>query len=86
MEQKMSRRTNNNIEGNQTSKKHRRESRGGMHRHQTKKFHRKVPERDPGRKCQICGKNPYPNLYFCPKCHGHTEYYSDSDEEDYNVR
>ena len=82
----MNRKTNHFIEGNQTSKKRRRESKGGTPKHQTKKFHRKVQTRDPGRKCQICGKDPYPNYYFCPKCHGHTEYYADSDGENYDVR
>jgi uncharacterized OB-fold protein len=22
-----------------------------------------------GRTCRICGKDPYPNYFFCPSCH-----------------
>jgi len=22
-----------------------------------------------GRKCRICGNDPYPNYFFCPSCH-----------------
>ena len=22
-----------------------------------------------GRKCRICGNDPYPNYFFCPACH-----------------
>jgi uncharacterized OB-fold protein len=22
-----------------------------------------------GRICRICGKDPYPNYFFCPSCH-----------------
>jgi len=22
-----------------------------------------------GRKCKICGNDPYPNYFFCPTCH-----------------
>jgi uncharacterized OB-fold protein len=47
--------------------------------------HRKLQAQNPGRRCQICGKNPYPNYYFCPKCHGHTDFYSELEDEDYNA-
>jgi uncharacterized OB-fold protein len=23
----------------------------------------------PGRKCKMCGKDPYPNYFYCPTCH-----------------
>jgi len=26
-----------------------------------------------GRKCQICGKDPYPNYFFCRSCHHRIE-------------
>ncbi len=76
----MSRRTNNLIEMNQTPKKRGREKKDGMHTLQIKRFPRKVHGKNPGRKCQICGKDPYPNYYFCPKCHGHTGSYSDLED------
>jgi uncharacterized OB-fold protein len=22
-----------------------------------------------GRRCKICGKDPYPNYFYCPACH-----------------
>lgn len=82
MEQKMNRKTNHFIEENQTYNKYSRKSRGVAPKHQAKKNHRQLHTRDPGRKCQICGKDPYPNYYYCPKCHGHAVYSADSEEED----
>ncbi|MFH2219650.1 MAG: hypothetical protein ABII68_08325 [Pseudomonadota bacterium] len=26
-------------------------------------------KKNSGRKCKICGKDPYPNYFFCPSCH-----------------
>jgi len=30
-----------------------------------------------GRKCRICGKDPYPNYFFCPGCHHKIETYEE---------
>lgn len=30
-----------------------------------------------GRKCRICGKDPYPNYFFCPGCHHRVESYEE---------
>jgi hypothetical protein len=37
-----------------------------------KKGAKKVSSRkkpDAGRRCQRCGKNSYPNYFYCPECH-----------------
>lgn len=33
-----------------------------------------------GRKCKVCGKDPYPNYFFCPSCHNSLEVYEEKDE------
>ena len=30
-----------------------------------------------GRKCHICGKDPYPNYFFCRSCHNRLETYEE---------
>jgi hypothetical protein len=29
----------------------------------------KSRKRSSGRRCRVCGKDPYPNYFFCPSCH-----------------
>ena len=29
------------------------------------------------RTCRICGKNPYPNYFFCPGCHHKVDTYEE---------
>ena len=37
---------------------------------QEKEIERKVKEkRKSGRKCQRCGKDPWPNMFWCKGCH-----------------
>jgi uncharacterized OB-fold protein len=36
-----------------------------------------------GKKCKICGKDPYPNYFFCPACHHKI---SVQDENDNNMK
>ena len=38
---------------------------------------RRKEKNDSGRKCQICGKNPYPNYFFCRSCHNRLEAYEE---------
>jgi len=33
-----------------------------------------------GRKCRICGNDPYPNYFFCPACHHRIGVYEENDE------
>lgn len=30
-----------------------------------------------GRTCRMCGKDPYPNYFFCPGCHHRVESYEE---------
>ncbi len=30
-----------------------------------------------GRKCRICGKDPYPNYFYCRGCHHKIEFYEE---------
>lgn len=32
-----------------------------------------------GRKCKICGNDPYPNYFFCPACHHRVGAYEEND-------
>lgn len=32
-----------------------------------------------GRKCKICGNDPYPNYFFCPACHHRIGAYEEDD-------
>ena len=32
-----------------------------------------------GRKCRICGNDPYPNYFFCPACHHRIGVYEEND-------
>jgi uncharacterized OB-fold protein len=32
-----------------------------------------------GRKCRICGNDPYPNYFFCPTCHHRTSVYEENE-------
>lgn len=32
-----------------------------------------------GRKCRICGNDPYPNYFFCPACHHRTSIYEENE-------
>lgn len=32
-----------------------------------------------GRKCRICGNDPYPNYFFCPTCHHKIGVYEDNE-------
>jgi hypothetical protein len=32
-----------------------------------------------GRKCRICGNDPYPNYFFCPSCHHRIGVYEDNE-------
>lgn len=32
-----------------------------------------------GRKCRICGSDPYPNYFFCPACHHKIGVYEEND-------
>jgi len=36
-------------------------------------------KRKSGRKCKICGKDPYPNYFFCPACHHKIDSYEEGD-------
>ena len=31
-----------------------------------------------GRTCRICGKDPYPNYFYCPSCHHKVSGYVDA--------
>jgi hypothetical protein len=32
-----------------------------------------------GRKCRICGNDPYPNYFFCPACHHRIGVYEENE-------
>lgn len=32
-----------------------------------------------GRKCRICGNDPYPNYFFCPSCHHRASVYEENE-------
>jgi len=32
-----------------------------------------------GRKCKVCGNDPYPNYFFCPACHHRIGAYEEDD-------
>ncbi|MGB2688415.1 MAG: hypothetical protein WBC36_05480, partial [Desulfobacterales bacterium] len=32
-----------------------------------------------GRKCKICGNDPYPNYFFCPACHHRIGVYEENE-------
>jgi len=32
-----------------------------------------------GRKCRICGNDPYPNYFFCPSCHHRIGVYEENE-------
>ncbi|MDI6688043.1 MAG: hypothetical protein QME06_07475 [Desulfobacterales bacterium] len=32
-----------------------------------------------GRKCKICGKDPYPNYFYCPACHHRISHHDEND-------
>ena len=34
---------------------------------------------DSKKRCKICGKDPYPNYFYCPSCHHRVENYEDYD-------
>jgi uncharacterized OB-fold protein len=33
-----------------------------------------------GRACKKCGKDPYPNYFFCPSCHHKLSEYDEEDD------
>jgi uncharacterized OB-fold protein len=33
-----------------------------------------------GRACKKCGKDPYPNYFFCPSCHHKLSEYEEEDD------
>jgi uncharacterized OB-fold protein len=32
-----------------------------------------------GRKCRVCGNDPYPNYFFCPACHHRVGVYEENE-------
>lgn len=36
-------------------------------------------KRKSSRKCKICGKDPYPNYFFCQSCHHRIDSYEEGD-------
>lgn len=41
------------------------------------KSYKRLKKISSGRKCRICGKDPYPNYFFCPGCHHKIETYEE---------
>jgi uncharacterized OB-fold protein len=39
----------------------------GLPKNELKRFKKKI--KPLGRRCKICGKDPYPNYFYCPTCH-----------------
>jgi len=37
-------------------------------------------KRKSGRVCRLCGKDPYPNYFYCPACHHRVSHSGHSDE------
>lgn len=40
-----------------------------MQKQVKKDYKRQIKKNNIGRKCRICGKDPYPNYFFCRACH-----------------
>jgi uncharacterized OB-fold protein len=38
-----------------------------------------------GRACRKCGKDPYPNYFYCPICHKKMNYENGSEEMEYEI-
>jgi uncharacterized OB-fold protein len=38
-----------------------------------------------GRSCKKCGKDPYPNYFFCPSCHHKLSEYDEEEDFIYSV-
>jgi len=46
------------------------------------------PRKKPARKCQLCGKDPSPNYFYCPSCHHRVSHYSvemDGEQEEFGL-
>lgn len=39
-----------------------------------------------GRVCKKCGKDPYPNYFFCPSCHHKISEYGEEDDFFYSEK
>ena len=51
-------------------------------------IHAMKPGKKSGRKCKLCGKDPYPNYFYCPSCHHRVSHYSvemDGEQEEFGL-